>query len=129
MTAPSLPTALRDLLNHEMPLDVAIDRHFASDYRQCTNGSWDDRDAFREHIAHLRTVIASADISMVNEMRSSDRYAEQHIARMVKFDGSVVTQEVFLFADVDADGRFVRLEEVTNMLDGAEADRGIGNAR
>ena len=124
-----LSDALRDLLDHDLPLEVAVDRHFGPGYRQRTNGVWDDREAFRQHIGHLRSLIATAQIATLDELSDGNQYAERHVARMVKFDGSVVRQEVYLFAEFDPDGRFARIEEVTHMLEGAEADRGIGNAR
>ncbi|SIS23386.1 hypothetical protein [Williamsia sterculiae] len=129
MSNTNLSAALHDLLDHKVLLDTAIEQHFAPDYRQCTNGAWDDREGFVEHIAHLRTIVARAEISVLNELTDGDQYAERHVARMVKVDGSTVTQEVFVFAQFAPDGRFSSIEEVTNMLAGAESDRGIGNAR
>jgi hypothetical protein len=51
-----IAAALTDLLfTPGLELHEA-DRHFARGYRQRTDGAWDDRDGFLEHIAHLRTV-------------------------------------------------------------------------
>ncbi len=38
-------------------------------------------------------------------------------------------QEVYLFAELDAEGRFARIEEITLMLEGAESDRDIGHMK
>ncbi len=34
-----------------------------------------------------------------------------------------------MFAETDDDGRFIRVEEATLMLQGVESDRGLGNVR
>lgn len=125
-----IDAALTDLLfNAELPLDEAIDRHFAPDYRQRTDGSWADRTEFAEHIAHLRTVVAEGSVEVHEELYSGTNYADRHTVRVTKKDGSTVSTEVYVFADLAEDGRFRRIEEVTLMLEGAEADRNLGSAR
>ncbi len=37
--------------------------------------------------------------------------------------------EVYVFADLAADGRFRRIEETTLLLQGSSADRTMGSAR
>lgn len=126
----TIKAALDDLLNNrDLELGEAVDRHFAAGYRQRTNGDWDDRNAFITHIAHLRSIVASAQVTVAEEIIDTDRYAERHIVEVTKTDGSRIVQEVYVFGDLDTDGRFTRIEETTLMLAGAEADRGIGNAR
>ena len=77
----------------------------------------------------LCTFVRSVEIELLNEISDGSEYAERHVAHMTKVDGSIVVQEVFVFGTLDPDGRFATIEEVTNMLKGDEADRGIGNAR
>lgn len=126
----TIATALTDLLlTPDLPLATAIDRHFAPDYRQRTDGVWADRAEFAEHIAHLRTVVADGTIQVHEELADGPYYAERHTIDVVKVDGSTASHEVYVFAEHAPDGRFTRLEEVTLMLSGAEADRGLGSAR
>jgi len=128
--AATVATALTDLLfTPELPLATAIDRHFAPDYRQRTDGAWADRAEFTSHIAHLRTVVASGAVHVHEELTAGSHYAERHTVEVVKRDGSTAAHEVYLFAEFAPDGRFARIEEVTLMLSGAEADRGLGSAR
>ena len=54
---------------------------------------------------------------------------DRHRLHITKRDGSTVVQEVYLFAELDAEGRFSRIEETTLMLEGDEADRGIGSVK
>lgn len=124
-----IATALHDLLNeHDLPLEEAVERHFTDTYRQRTDGSWDERTEFVRHIAHLRTVVANVRITVHDELRDAERYADRHVAHLTKKDGSEVVQEVYLFGRMAPDGRFDQVEEVTMMLDGAESDRAIGSA-
>lgn len=124
MQATDIRTALNDLLNRQdCPLEVLIDRHMSADYRQRTDGHWSDRDAFVRHVRQLREVVASADIDVLDELREGNRYADRHRVRLTKRDGTRVLFEVYLFAELDANGRFTRVEETTLLLEGAEADQ------
>lgn len=49
--------------------------------------------------------------------------------RVLKHDGGVVMQEVYLFAQMDEQGRFERVEDRTLILEGRDADRDIGRVR
>ncbi|MGW4648172.1 nuclear transport factor 2 family protein [Kitasatospora sp. NPDC004289] len=130
MSRTDIRTALTDLLlTPGLALEEAADRHFAPDYRQRTDGRWDDRTEFLAHIAHLRTVVAGGSVEVHDELSSGDRYADRHTMEVVKTDGSTVRMEVYLFAEFAPDGRFRRIEETTLLLEGAEGDRNLGSAR
>ena len=126
----TIALALDALLNHpEVPLEQAVAEHFGPGYRQRTNGTWDEREGFVAHIAHLRTLVRHVHIDVLEELMDGAQYADRHVVRIEKLDGSTVVQEVYLFGELEPDGRFGRIEETTLMLSGAESDRGIGNAR
>lgn len=126
----SIAAALHDLLNEQdLDLEEAAHRHFTDDYRQRTDGVWDDRDGFIEHIAHLRTIVAAVDVTVIDEVIGGTTYADRHVVRITKTDGSKAVHEVYLFGEVAEDGRFSRIEEATMMLEGDEADRAMGSAR
>ncbi|MFI0711481.1 nuclear transport factor 2 family protein [Streptomyces inhibens] len=130
MNPTNIAAALTDLIfNPGLDLHEAADRHFAPDYRQRTNGQWADREGFLEHIAHLRTVVAEGSVEVHDEMSEGIHYADRHTVHVNKKDGSTVRTEVYVFADFAPDGRFSRIEEVTLMLEGDEADRNLGSAR
>ena len=125
-----MQSALTDLLfRPELDLVTAADRHFAPDYRQRTDGSWDERDGFLEHIAHLRSVVAEGTVRVLDEFRDGACYADRHVVDIVKRDGSRVEMEVYVFAELAEDGRFLRVEETTLLLSGAEENRSLGSAR
>ncbi|VEC31547.1 Uncharacterised protein [Klebsiella pneumoniae] len=43
--------------------------------------------------------------------------------------GEEVDMEVYMFAEIDDSGRFIRIEEATLMLKGRESDRDLGSVR
>lgn len=127
---PDIAAALTELiLSRDITVEQAVTRHFTDDYRQRTDGVWSDRAEFIDHIEHLRQIVSGGEIAVHEELRDGTRFADRHTVRVVKLDGSRVVMEVYLFGEVAADGRFRRIEETTLMLDGAEADRGLGGAR
>ncbi|MFJ5025099.1 nuclear transport factor 2 family protein [Streptomyces goshikiensis] len=130
MTRTGIKAALTDLLlNEELTLAEAADRHFTPDYRQRTDGEWADRSQFLDHIAHLRTLGATGEVEVHEELHDGDKYADRHTCHIVKKDGATVSMEVYVFADMAPDGRFRRIEETTLMLKGSDADRTLGSAR
>ncbi|MEV6674725.1 nuclear transport factor 2 family protein [Streptomyces sp. NPDC051162] len=130
MSPTRIAAALTDLiLNTDITVEEAADRHFAPDYRQRTDGQWADRAGFIEHIAHVRTLVAEGSVEVHDELCDGTKYADRHTVNITKKDGSTVLTEVYVFADLAPDGRFSRIEETTLMLQGSEADRNIGSAR
>ncbi|MFG3117096.1 nuclear transport factor 2 family protein [Streptomyces sp. NPDC048197] len=130
MTRTGIEAALTDLLfNSQLTLQDAADRHFAPEYRQRTDGQWADRTEFLEHIAHLRTLVADGHVEVHEELHDGSKYADRHTAHLTKKDGTSVRMEVYVFADLAADGRFRRIEETTLLLQGSSADRTMGSAR
>lgn len=130
MTRTGIEAAITDLLfNRDITVQEAADRHFAPEYRQRTDGKWDDRAGFLEHITHLRTIVADGQVQVHEELRDGSKYADRHTAHITKTDGSTVRMEVYVFADLAPDGRFSRIEESTLMVQGSDTDRDIGSAR
>jgi hypothetical protein len=130
ITRSTIATALNDLLlDLDVDLTDAINRHFSSSFRQRADGVWSDRAEFTERIAHLRTLTASGTIEVHEELVDGLLYAERHTIEIVNKDGSRVRTEVYLFGRHDADGRFSEIHETTLMLSGSEADRNLGSVR
>ncbi|WP_405003536.1 nuclear transport factor 2 family protein [Kitasatospora purpeofusca] len=132
MTATDITRALDDLLfapDPDLPLDEAVARHFTPDYRQRTNGVWSDRAGFVEHIAKLRSLVREGRVEVHDELRDGTRYADRHTVTVTKHDGRTSRIEVYLFAELAADGRFERVEETTLLVSGDEDDRDLGSIR
>jgi hypothetical protein len=126
----TIANALNDLLiRRDLPLEVAIDRHFTPDYRQRTDGAWSDRAELGAHIGHLRRIVTETRVDVLEELTRGSTYAERHTVEVTKIDGSVARTEVYVFGEHAPDGRFSRIEEVTLLLSGSEADRELGRAQ
>lgn len=121
-----LETILND---HSVAIDEIANQYFSPYYRQRTNGRWDDRAEFIKHLHKLREVVSSAKIEVIEELQQANLYADRHLVTAVKKDGSITTQEVYLFAELDNQGRFVRVEETTLMLHGTEQDKNLGSIK
>jgi hypothetical protein len=114
----TLKGALADLLqNQEFSVDEAAARHISPDFRQRTNGQWDDRAGFLARIAHLRSETRHVTITVLDELHDGTRYAERHIIDLLHNDGRRTVREVHLFAALDSDGRFERIEEMTRAVE------------
>lgn len=117
---PSISAALHDLLgNPELTVADALARHVTDDYRQSTDGEWIDRPAFAQQLEQLRGFVARVDIEVKSELTQGSAYAERHVITVTGRDGSVGSQEVYLFGEIADDGRFAWLEELTRPLPAA----------
>lgn len=105
--------AIEDLLAPQMPLDEALDRHFAPGFRQRVHGQWNDRAAFRARMAQLRVQLARVTITVLDEHVHGLRYAERHGIDMLQHDGDRIALEVFVFAQRDGLGRFLCIVELS----------------
>ena len=109
-----LKGAIDDLFTGpELSVNEAIDKHFTPTFVQRVNGVWIDRQTFVAAIRELRSVVAQATVTVLDELLDADRYAERHIIELIKHDGERIVQEVSVFARFDADGRFNRIEETS----------------
>jgi hypothetical protein len=61
--------------------------------------------------------VESAAVTVLDEFVDGDRYAERHVVDLRKRDGSRIRQEVYAFAQCDADGRFACIEEMSLPLE------------
>ncbi|WP_327321395.1 nuclear transport factor 2 family protein [Streptomyces sp. NBC_01210] len=130
MIRTGIKAALTDLIfSSDLTVQEAADRHFTPEYRQRTDGKWDDRAGFVEHITHVRTIVAGGHVEVHDELYDGSKYADRHTVHITKKDDSTVSMEVYVFAELAPDGRFSRIEETTLMLQGSDADRNIGSAR
>jgi hypothetical protein len=111
------------------PLAATIDRYFAPDYRQYTDGEVVDRDGFAAHIAALRALTATGRIEVLEIVRQGNRIADRHQVTVTRHDGTTSRMEIYLFGELAADGRLRRVDEISHLLDGAAGDTELARAR
>lgn len=99
-----------------MSVEAAAKRHITDTFWQSTNGQREDRAGFLARITHLREHARDLNVTVLSELTLDNRYAERHVVQLVANDGARVTQEVFMFASLAADGRFERIEELTRVV-------------
>ncbi len=110
----TIKAAIDDLFNNpQLNAQDAIDRHFGPSFCQRINGRWDDRPAFVARVVQLRDLVEQATVTVLDELIDGDRYAERHLINLIQRDGEQIFQEVYVFAQFDADGRFARIEETS----------------
>ncbi|MGW6792051.1 nuclear transport factor 2 family protein [Streptomyces chartreusis] len=130
MTPTDITRAINDLLfTPDLDLATALDRHFAPDYRQRTNGEWSDRASFVQHMTRLRSLVRRGHIEVHEELRDGPRYADRHTVTITQHNGRTSRTEVYLFAQLAPDGRFQRVEETTLLVTGHPDDGNLGTVR
>ncbi|MEU6304336.1 nuclear transport factor 2 family protein [Streptomyces chartreusis] len=130
MKPTDITRAINDLLfTPDLDLADALDRHFAPDYRQRTNGEWSDRASFVQHMTRLRSLVRSGHIEVHEELRDGLRYADRHTVTITQHNGRTSRTEVYLFAQLSQDGRFQRVEETTLLVTGHPDDGNLGTVR
>ncbi|MGF9364743.1 nuclear transport factor 2 family protein [Klebsiella pneumoniae] len=93
------------------------------------HNKWEGLDGFAQHARRLREIIAFAKIELHDELRNGNLYATRHRVLCTRRSGEEVDMEVYMFAEIDDSGRFIRIEEATLMLKGRESDRDLGSVR
>ncbi|HEX4246986.1 MAG TPA: nuclear transport factor 2 family protein [Pseudonocardia sp.] len=109
--------------------ETAVARHFSPDYVQVTDGNRLEYKEFVEHIKHLRGVIASGTVEVHEAVRNGDLVADRHTMRATKVDGGEVVGDCYAFTRYAADGRIVRVHELSHIITGSKADHDLGHAR
>jgi predicted SnoaL-like aldol condensation-catalyzing enzyme len=111
------------------PLEATIDRYFAPDYTQRTDGALCGRDGFAAHIRALRALAADGNVKVSKAIRDGNRIADRHEVTVTRQDGTTSRIEVYLFGELAADGRLLHVEEITRVIDGDQADARLAQVR
>ena len=130
MQAFTIDTVLDEIINQqELPLEKVLDRYFSPNSRQRTNNCGEDREGCAHHARKLREICVFARVDVLDELRNRNLYATRHRVQCTKRDGTEVVMEVYMFAETEESGRFLRIEETTLMLKGAESDHNLGSTK
>jgi hypothetical protein len=110
----SMATVLEELLNEQgTAVEEVMARHFTPAYRQRTGGVWADWPEIARNLTHIRTMIRSVKIELLDELVVGSAYADRHVLTLELSDGTRQVRESYLFGSLAPDGRFQTIEEVT----------------
>lgn len=111
----------------EENIEASVARYFSENYVQVTDGVSIRYPEFLEHVRHLMRVVKRIDIQVLDALRDGDQIADRHIVKIVRNDGANSTIEVYLFGELDRDGRCVSVTETTRVVEGAESSKTLGS--
>ena len=101
-------------------------RYFAPDYVQEVDGVRLDFDGFIDHARVLKTSLRWGRATIENLIVSGDTIADIHVVDGEKTNGDKIRVKVIAFFTL-RDGKIVRVDELTHLLEGNHADRDMGS--
>ena len=103
----------------------AMGEFFSSSYIQVANGERLDYQGFINHAQAVKRSLATAKVNFERIVVDGDQIADIHVLDATKKDGSALKMKVLAFYKL-RDGKIVEVDELTHLVQGAEADRDIG---
>ncbi|MFJ9779212.1 hypothetical protein ACIRSS_06490 [Amycolatopsis sp. NPDC101161] len=120
----SMAIVLEELLNErDTPVEEVMARHFTPAYRQRTGGVWAEWPVIARNLAHVRTMVRSVKVDLLDEVVRGAVYADRHVLTIEMRDGTRQVRESYVFGRFAPDGRFEAIEEVT-LVDPADPPSG-----
>ncbi|MCD7099930.1 nuclear transport factor 2 family protein [Stenotrophomonas sp. MMGLT7] len=104
----------------------AVQAYFDPAYVQTVDGTTLDHAGFVAHMRKQKEAIASMEVDFLAMAEDGDTVFTNHVVTATKKDGDTVVVKViaqFVFKD----GRLVRCDELTRLLQGGHDDRDIGS--
>lgn len=113
-----------EVLACEGDFGPVVDRYFSSGFRQVSDGIVIDREKLIAHLRPVLKMVESGQCDVLEALADGDRLAARMIIRAVTRQGKRIDTEVHLFGDLDAQGRFSRLDQITRTLPEERRDGG-----
>ena len=120
-----IENALASLLDPRQDAE-SLSRFFAADYVQDVDGKRLDFRGFIDHARTLKTSLRSARATIENFVVDGMTIADIHVVEGEKTNGDTIRAKVIAFYAV-RDGKIVRVEELTHLLQGSDEDRDMGS--
>ncbi|MFG2652230.1 nuclear transport factor 2 family protein [Streptomyces sp. NPDC048436] len=93
-----------------------IDRYYAPDFVEVSDGISIDRARLIKHIRPVRKQFTGAVFKVQQALRDGDHISARYTIRATTKTGQVIDTEIFMFADLTPDGRFQRVNQITRTL-------------
>jgi ketosteroid isomerase-like protein len=103
----------------------SLSEFFATDYVQDADGAQLNFNGFIDHARVLKNTFRSDHVRFEEILVDGPKIADVHIVDARKADGDTIRVKVIALYTLE-NGEIVRVDELTHLLKGAEADRDIG---
>lgn len=118
--------ALAAVLGNDIGSLSVIEQFFSKEYIQIVDGKKIDFDEFVTHLQVLKEATQSISVTIKSIAEGEGCVHTHHIAKAIKHDNSVSEFEVFACFNI-ANGKIVRCEELTRMIQGTKSDNNLGS--
>jgi ketosteroid isomerase-like protein len=120
-----IESALASLLDPQLDAED-LSRYFAPDYVQDVDGKRLDFSGFIDHARMLKKSLRKARATIEQIIVDGATIADVHVVDGEKTNGDTFRAKVIAFYTV-RDGKIVRVDELTHLLQGADEDRDLGS--
>ena len=117
--------ALASLLDPQQGAEE-LSRYFAPSYVQIVDGKSLDYDGFIDHARTLKKSLRKGRATIETIVVDGSTIADIHVVDAEKTNGDTIQVKVIAFFTV-ADGRIVRVDQLTRMLRGGAEDHDLGS--
>ncbi|MBW3519227.1 hypothetical protein [Flavobacterium sp. NKUCC04_CG] len=117
---------LHDIIENPVFDEKVIDCYFAYNYIQIVDHTHLNLKQFKSHIQKLKSLIARVEVEVLNCASNDKSVFTKHLVRSILKDGSKHTHKVFA-EFVIKDGKIVKCEELTFLIEGSEAGKDLGS--
>ncbi len=117
--------AVASLLDPQQDTE-SLSRYFAPDYVQDVDGAHLDFNDFIDHARTLKASLRWGRATIETLIVSGDTIADVHVIDAEKTNGDTIRIRVIAFFTL-TDGKIARVDELTHLLQGDDADRDMGS--
>ena len=119
-------SSFRDVLENPDASASDVERWFSPDYQQSVDGKTMDYTQFIQHLEALDTAASSFKVDVQETVCEGNRVCTRHHVHVFKKDGSTSLAQVLAVFEV-ANGKIIRCDELTRLVDGDSEDRDLGS--
>ncbi|MGE8555419.1 MAG: hypothetical protein ACN6OB_15980 [Chryseobacterium jejuense] len=103
-----------------------IEKYFSKDYIQLVDHHQLNYDGFILHIKKLKEKVAEQKIDILNYAENENTIFTHHTAKSILKDGSIVRHKVLAEFTIQ-EGKIIRCDELTLLLEGNHTEKDLGS--
>lgn len=103
-----------------------VEKYFTADYQQEVDNTILNRIQFIQHIKKLKTKVKSLAIEILNIMENENTVFTKHLAKTTLKDGRCLCLKIFAEFTFEQ-GRIKHCDELTILINGDQAEKGLGS--